>query len=290
MAIPLVALGALAGGQAISSGLGSYFQAEAAKDAARAQQRAVQAGIDEQRQAYKDVSPYYDPYIEGGATAQNILMSGIESGAFDTPQMGQFDYSGDVQQFLDPSMQYQQQQAQRALEESASAGGALRSGATMRALQNQAQDYAMQDYGNAFNRMTQDKNFAYQQFMNEFANKAQGVQNRYNQLQQISGAGLSAAGGKANLRTGNANNITNLQGQMGNARAAQAMATPVPGILNAVAQGASTFGGGMYQNQMGMQSQQSQYQPMDYGPQANQAQQTMMGFNPSLFRQTGGNI
>ena len=245
----------LGGGQLLGNLFGSYQQGEAAKAAARAQAAATQAAIEEQRRAYADVQDIWSPYQELGDTYLKQLAGGIGRGDYDTPTLGNFEYGQTVQDFLDKSMEYQQTQAQRALEQSAVMGGNLQSGGTLKALQNQAQDYAMQDWGNAYNRMTSDKSFAYQNFINQFNSQKQAVTDRYNQMRGLANLGTSAASALTGARTGVATNVGNLQTAQGNSNAVSAMVpyqttqNMVSGVTNALGQGVGAY------NQYQMQQQ-----------------------------------
>ena len=185
---------------------GAHQQAEAMKASARAQERGQIRAIEEQRQAYGDIAPMYQPYQQAGL--QGLAGMG---GDYST-EMGDFEYNQDVNNFLDPSMQFQQQQMRDAMEQSAVARGGLQSGGFAKALQDRAGQFAQTDYGNAYNRMTQDKQGAYQQFMDRFASRRANNQQRLSQMQNLATLGANSTSGLANLRTGTANNIsTNLQ-------------------------------------------------------------------------------
>lgn len=95
-------------------------------------------------QTYDDAVGYYDPYIEGGAGAQNALAFELGVGARPEGYQG-FKGSG--------GYQFRLQEAQRALEASAAARGGLFSGATGQALADRTQDYATQEYDNFYNRL-----------------------------------------------------------------------------------------------------------------------------------------
>jgi hypothetical protein len=121
----------------------SAMQASAARDAARAQLRGIQLGIDERRQAGRDVLGYTDPYRQAGERAVGKLEAQQASYVPEAFDMGAYD----VQKYLDPSMQYQQEQARKQLEASAAAGGpGLRSGAFANQLQQNAQQFAQTDW------------------------------------------------------------------------------------------------------------------------------------------------
>lgn len=185
---------------------GANKQANAIRDSARAQAEGQRRAIEEQRQAYSDIAPMYDPYRQAGLQG----LAGL--GADYSTQMGNFEYDKDVSDFLDPSMAFQQQQMQDAMEQSAIARGSLQSGGFAKALQDRSAQVAQTDFGNAYNRMSQDKQGAYQQFMDRFASRRANNQMRLNQMTNLASVGQNAVSGLANLRTGTATNVAqNLQ-------------------------------------------------------------------------------
>lgn len=263
----------LGGGQLLGSTIGGYFQKSAAEEAARAQIAAARMGIQEQRQAYKDALPYLEPYSQAGQEGLGMLLGGVKSGQFIGPEMPEFEYGRTTEEFLDPSIDYQQRKIREQLEQSAAAGGQLSSGATLKALQQEAQDRAMMDYQNAFGRQQADKAFNYQDFINRFNISRQNVADRYNQIQGLAGVGLGAGQSIANLRSGNASNIANLMQQQGSA---QATAAAAPGVLGANIAGGVTnaigSGLGAYNQQRLLNTLLGQLQPQ-------QPQVTSTGFN-----------
>lgn len=68
-------------------------------------------------------------------------------------------YGFDVKQYLDPSMRYQMDEAQRVLENSAAARGALNSGQTLRDLTQLGTNMAATDWNNAFGRAANVRDF-----------------------------------------------------------------------------------------------------------------------------------
>ena len=185
----------------LGQGIGAYLQSEGMKDSAKAQERGIQAGIDEQRQAYQDVAPSFQPY-------SNLGLTGLAGMGQDySTEMGDFEYGRNVNDFLDPSMAFQQKQMQDAMEQSAVARGGLQSGGFAKALQDRSAQLAQTDYGNAYNRMNQDKANSYQQFRDQFASRRANNQQRLNQMQNMVQIGQGANTNLANLRTGNANQI-----------------------------------------------------------------------------------
>lgn len=184
-----------------------------ATESGRIQRQALEQAQQGYGQAYQDISGMYDPYMQAGSTA----LSSLAGGDFSTP-VGEFQFQGDISQYLDPSMAYQQEQASRALQQSALGQGNLLSGGTAKALQAQAQQMAQQDYANAFNRMQQDKSFAYRQFSDDFTRRQQENALRMQRLQGLAGMGQSATGSLAGARMGAQHGMASLAGDLGQAR------------------------------------------------------------------------
>ena len=261
---------------------GSYFGAESQKDAAkaqaRAQIRAQQMAIDEQRQAYGDAKGLYDPYLQHGEASLGQL-GGLQGdwGVEAMPEMGQFQYGGNVQDFLDPSMQFQQDEAMGAMR--SQYGQDQYSGAAMQALQDRSQQMAQTDYGNAYGRMERDKAFNYQDYINQFNNKRSNISDQYNRLNDqynrtMSGVniGANATSGAANARIGAGNQIGSMLGQQGASAGQLAAAGPLanashfqnftnPNIMGPAMAGlANSFQGGQQQQPASMQAS-NEFQP-----------------------------
>jgi hypothetical protein len=202
--------------------LGGNQQAEAMKASAKAQERMQREAIAEQRQAFDDVSPNYDPYMQAG-------LQGLQGMGQDySTDMGEFEYNKDISDFSDPSRDFQMQQMQDAMEQSAVAKGGLQSGGFAKALQDRAGQFAQTSYGQDYNRMNQDKATSYQQFRDQFASRRANNQQRLNQFQNMAQMGQQATSGLANLRTGNANQIS---GNLQNIGTAQGQGAQADGMV-----------------------------------------------------------
>ncbi len=272
-----VTLGAI--GMGVSSLASGYFGGEAQKEAseaqARAQIRAQKMAIEEQRNAYGDVEGYYDPYRQHGEASLGQL--GALQGEWDVPNMptmGQYQYGGDVQDFLDPSMQFQQDEAMRAMQ--SQYGQDQYSGSAMKALQDRAQQMAQTDYGNAYGRMERDKAFDYQDYINQFNNQRANVSDQYNRLSDqynraLGGVniGANAVSGTANARMGASNQIGNMMNMQGKAQGQYDASGPLatashwqtftnPNVMGPAVAGMA----GMFQNQAPASMQASgEFQP-----------------------------
>jgi hypothetical protein len=158
MALPLaLALaGTQFGGDALSSILGG-MGANASADQLR---NALEQSMKEGERTYSDVSGMYKPLHDQGMQGFDQWSQGILSGEFDTPERGRFSYDRSVEDFLDPSRQLQYKDIARAQDASAVGSGSLKSGATMQALQDRAQERSMLDYANADARRDRDRAFS----------------------------------------------------------------------------------------------------------------------------------
>ncbi len=193
---------------------GAKWAGEDAEEAGRIQSEYNQMGIDALNQGYGDVEQMYQPYTQAGLTA----LGQLQNQDF-TTDMGQFEYDKDVSDFLDPSMAFQQDQMRRAMEQSAIARGNLQSGGFAKELQDRSAQLAQTDYGNAYNRMGQDKQSVYGQFRDRIANRRANNQQRFAQIQGISNLGSTAQGAMANARMNTAQGTSGMYNQLGQSEA-----------------------------------------------------------------------
>lgn len=124
--------------------------------AVRAQQQAAANANQVQREMYYQTRQDFSPYRDAGAGALSRLQSG--------------DFLKNLQ--MDPGYQFRMQEGMRALQNAAAAKGSLKSGATLKALTRYGQDFASNEYQNAYAR-------------------------EYNRLSQLAGLGQASAGQQA---------------------------------------------------------------------------------------------
>jgi hypothetical protein len=155
----------------------SYFGNESKREALREAARIKNRAFDESRGLGEG---YYDELIDmlGGiegdydreaATYGDDLAMWRRAMMQKAPELGEFDESQyDVTKFLDPSMAFQQKAMGDAVQQSAAAQGGLMSGATLKALQENAANLAQTDYSNAFGRSMQSRDRGYGAYMDRF--------------------------------------------------------------------------------------------------------------------------
>lgn len=207
---PILAASLIKGGSTLAGGITDYFGNKAKMDAER---RAINAQMDAEKRAQGIGQGYYQ-MLEGqyGPEAANYmsdLNAWRELNQQAPIQLGNFDESKyNINAYLDPSMDFQQGQARKAIEQSAAARGGMfaGSGATAKALQDRATELAQTDYANAYGRMGQDRQFGYNAFTDKFKAARDAEQekiSRYgNILDKTSGARdslLQSRGGLADL-------------------------------------------------------------------------------------------
>ena len=157
----------------------------------------------------------------GASTGQWGALGSSGSGNLGSPG-----YGVNVSDYLDPSMRFQMDEAQRVLENSAAARGSLNSGQTLRDLTSLATNMARTDYGNAFNRVANTRDFTYgvdsaDRLFDYNANRADQAFD-YNRLRDLAQMGLSGTNSSASGQ----NNLAGiLAGLMGNAGQIQASGT-----------------------------------------------------------------
>lgn len=127
--------------------LGGLLGTDKSGDAIKAQMEASQHAADVQKQMYDQSRADLAPYREAGATS----LTGMQDKDF------QRDFTlADFQK--DPGYQFRMEEGQKALERSASARGGLMSGAALKGIAQYGQNFASNEYQNAYNRFNQDRN------------------------------------------------------------------------------------------------------------------------------------
>jgi len=191
------------------------------------------------------------PYLQAGAQATNQLSNALAPGGSLTQQFGQFQAPTAAQAAAMPGYQFQLQQGENALQNSAAAKGGLLSTGTAKALDNYSQGLASTDYGNLFNQALS----GYQTNFNTFNTQQNEA---YSRLMGLSGQGASSAAALNNVQQGGTNALAN--SLMGTAQeqggyytgAANAQAAGTIGSTNALVGGlsgaANAFGGAMTLN------------------------------------------
>lgn len=176
---------------------GAVIGANAAEDAAQKQADATTYAANLQKQMFDQQEQDQQPWRQAGSAALS--------------QLGNPDFQRDFTMAdfqKDPGYDFRMQQGQAALERSAAARGGLQTGGTLQALTQYGQDYASNEYQNAYNRFNNDRT------------------QRFNRLSSIAGVGQTAnaqlgqAGQNyANQVGGLATSNANAQGAAGIARA-----------------------------------------------------------------------
>jgi hypothetical protein len=125
--------------------LGSALGGRSAEKAARTTAESADKATELQRQVYEESVARQQPFLQTGTEFFNQLAALQRGGP------------GAAQNFLqmDPSYGFRLGEGLKALERSAAARGGLMSGATGKALQRYGQDFASQEFGNAYNRLAQ---------------------------------------------------------------------------------------------------------------------------------------
>lgn len=200
------AMGASAANNAAST------QAAAAEKAAELQYQASQNALDFQKQQYQTSQSNEAPYLAAGNSALNSLQyglgtggtangSGVAQGSLLTPYGQTFTAPTGLTEQNDPGYQARLQLGQDAIQRSAAAAGGVVTGGTAQALNNEAQDYASNEYNNVYNRAlnTYDTNYnTYNTNQN----------NQYNKLAALASGGQATAANMAAQGQSASNNVT----------------------------------------------------------------------------------
>lgn len=222
---PLAILGVLGaagslGGAAISShaaGEAAKTQANAADYAANLQAQEAQNALDFQKQEWNTQQQNLAPWLSAGKSGLSNLEAILNQPGEGWNQTFQAPTLAEAEQY--PGYQFQLQQGEGALQNSAAAHGALYSGNTQEALARYAENAGQSDYNNVYNQ-------AFNQYLQNYGQ----YNDRLNRLQALSGLGQSTASTLGQQGQNAANTVANInltsgaqQGQdIQNAAAAEA--------------------------------------------------------------------
>lgn len=200
--------------------IGGALSYSGAGKAAGAQEQASANATGEQQREFDANQANLKPFRDAGVSVLPQLTSGLAPG-------GQFNRNFTLADFnKDPGYQFRMDQGSRALQASAAARGGLLSGGTLKSLDRYGQDYASNEYGNAYSRFNNDQS------------------TRFNRLSALAGTGQTATGTIAQLGANAANNISSNYIGAGNAAASGYV-----GQANAVNSGISSLGNFYLQQQ-----------------------------------------
>ena len=177
------------------TGMGRYREGLAAHEAAqRRELEAARGRVDQLGQEYtqagQQIAAGYAPLA--GLVPEAAARMQEDYSVAPT----EYQFQGNVNQYLDPSIAFQQDQARRSLESSAAARGNLMSGAAAKAIADRAQQIGAQGYADAYARMERDRGYGAGQAQQNYLNQVAQQQQRYNQAQQLGQFGLQGLAGQ----------------------------------------------------------------------------------------------
>jgi len=238
-------LGGLIGG--FGSIFGGETQANAANRAANLQYQLGEQSLDFQKQQWAQQQANLAPWLQQGKASLSEL-----AGLMNTPGQGllapfsqTFQAPNAAQAAATPGYQFQLEQGQNAVQNSAGARGGLVSGNAATALDRYSQGLAASNYQQVYNN-------AMQEYLNNFNIYNTNQANQYNRLASLAGVGQTAATTLGNQGQAAANNVAGIGatigGQVGQNinNAGAATASGYVGAANA-GQGALN---GIYGNQL----------------------------------------
>lgn len=168
---------------------------KAANEAYFQQQKAAEEANKLQREMYEHAKTNLEPWRAGGVKA----LAGMQDADFSR------DFTANDFQ-KDPGYDFRMQEGMKALDRSAAARGSLQSGATLKALSRYNQDFAANEYNNAYNRFNADRD------------------RRFGRLSSLAGMGQNAVNTTIGAGTNYANAVGGNLMSLGNAGAANRLA------------------------------------------------------------------
>ena len=195
----LTATGAAVGAAAIGAGASIY----GAKKASRAQRRAAKQQAATAKETLANQTAIQSPYTGAGSAGVNELARQLGvSGDAASAGYGSLATPFSATDFTaDPGYGFRLAEGQKALEHSAAARGNLLSGSAMKGTQRFAQGLASDEYKNAFDRYTAERDA------------------RYGKLLGLTNVGANAANTMTSATGAAGGNVANAQGAAGEATA-----------------------------------------------------------------------
>jgi hypothetical protein len=185
-------IGGISSSNAANSAAGA--QVAASDAASQAQLQSTRESIAAQEKAFNRQLELQEPFRQAGLKGQNRLMDllGVSDntkaqgyGSLSTPFNAQSMYN-------DPGYAFRLNEGIKALDRSAAARGGLLSGAQLKAVNRYGQEYAANEYGNAFNRQQLERASILNP-LQSLSGQAQTSANTMSQAAGNLGAGESAA-------------------------------------------------------------------------------------------------
>jgi len=171
---------------AAASLIGGMMSSDAASDASDSANAQSQKGLDLQKQMFDESVKRQEPFLQKGTEFFNRLAA-----------LHSHPETGNEMMKMDPGYGFRLSEGLKSLDRQAAARGGLISGAALKAAQRYGQDYASNEFGNAYNRLAALANTGPRaagvltDLGTNYANNAQGV---YNNMGMNSGNARLASG------------------------------------------------------------------------------------------------
>ena len=176
---------------ALAIGGSALLGASASKSAANTQAASADRSLELQERMFNKQLELQEPFRQAGVNALNKIES------------------GDIMGSMDPSYSFRFQEGLKALDRSAAARGGLLSGGALKAAQRYGQEFASNEFGNAYNRLASRAGFGQTASTNMGGAAGSFGANAGNLMTGAGAARASGYVGGANALTGGLNQYLN---------------------------------------------------------------------------------
>lgn len=180
---------------AVGSSVAADQSAKGARDAAKTQADSAKDANATQLAMYDQTREDQAPWRDAGKVALGQIGAATADGGDFNRQFSMADFKAD------PGYEFRLSEGLKGVQSSAAARGGLMNGGTLKALTRYGQDYASNEFQNAYNRWNTDRT------------------NRFNRLASLAGIGQTANNALAQSGSNMANAVSENTLQAGNARA-----------------------------------------------------------------------
>lgn len=198
---------------------GNAEEQEAANKAKAAYAEQAQKGINALESGRMQTNTSYAPFVEAGQAGATGTIGAIRGRTqADQPTLSESSPNKAISDYLNPSAAYSTRVANDAITAKALAGGSA-GGGMLRALSENANKMAMENYNNAYEQMlkTGDQRFGQQQ--QQYANKTNYDQSQIGNYQNLMNTGLNAVSNLGTTNLGYDNSLNQSFQALGNSNA-----------------------------------------------------------------------
>lgn len=198
---------------------GNAEEQEAANKAKAAYAEQAQKGINALESGRMETNANYKPFVEAGQAGATGTLSSIQNRTqANQPTLSESSPNRAISDYLNPSAAYTTRMANDAITAKALAGGQA-GGGMLKALSDNANKMAMENYNNAYEQMLKTGDQSFGQEQQQYTNKTNYDQSQIGNYQNLMNTGANAVSNLGTTNLGYDNNLNQSFQALGNSQA-----------------------------------------------------------------------